>query len=176
MRARRVIICGGGTGGHLFPALVLGRTLRAQDPAVEITFIGSDRPAERDLMTRQGVRFIPLRIEGLKGRGWRSLRAILLLPAAFLKAFRILRRVEPDLVVGVGSYSSGPVVLLASLLHRSTLLLEQNVRPGFTNRLLLGRARKIVAAFEASLPYLKGKGVVLGNPSRGKFTRAGSTC
>jgi len=169
MRTRRVIICGGGTGGHLFPALVLGRALRAQDPAVEITFIGSDRPAERDLMTRQGVPFISLRIEGLKGRGLRSLRALFLLPAAFWKSFRILRRVKPDLVVGVGSYSSGPVVLLASLMGRPTLLLEQNVQPGFTNRRLLGRARKVVAAFETSLPYLKGKGVVLGNPVREEF-------
>jgi len=171
MTTRKVIICGGGTGGHLFPALVVGRTLQAKNPNVEITYLGSDRPAERDLMTRHGARFIALRIEGLKGRGPHGLRALTLLPFAFLKTFQILLRLKPVLVIGVGSYSSGPAVLLASMMRIPTLLLEQNVRPGFTNRRLIGRARKIVAAFEATLPYLKGKGLVLGNPVREEFAR-----
>ena len=169
MRNKRVIISGGGTGGHLFPALVLGRKLSQTDSAVELTFVGSGRQAERAIMSRHEVRFVPMRIEGLKGRGWRSLKAVSLLPGAFLRSLGLLVRTKPALVVGVGGYSSGPIVLLASWMRIPTLILEQNVRPGFTNRLLLRWVRKAVASFEASLPYLKGKGVCLGNPVREEF-------
>jgi UDP-N-acetylglucosamine--N-acetylmuramyl-(pentapeptide) pyrophosphoryl-undecaprenol N-acetylglucosamine transferase len=169
MSAPRVIISGGGTGGHLFPALVLGRRLAEAVPGLEIIHVGSGRPAERALMARQNVRFLSLRVEGLKGRGWRSLRSLVLLPAAFARAFLLLRETKPGLVVGVGGYSSGPVVLLAAWTGIPTMILEQNVRPGFTNRLLLPWVRTAVAAFEISLPRLKGKGVFLGNPVREAF-------
>ncbi len=171
MSGRQVVICGGGTGGHLFPALVLGRVLREKDPELEVTFIGSDRPAERDLMARHGARFIALRIEGLKGRGLKSLKGLALLPFAFLRSYRILRRLRPQMVVGVGSYSSGPVGVAASWLKIPLLLLEQNVVPGFTNRRLLGRAAMVAASFRETLPHLKGKGVFLGNPVREEFYR-----
>jgi len=169
MKGKRVIISGGGTGGHLFPALVLGRALGQADPAVELTFVGGGRDAERTIMSRYEVRFVPMRIEGLKGRGLRSLKGFALLPGAFLRSLGLLLRTKPALVVGVGGYSSGPIVLLASWLRIPTLILEQNVRPGFTNRLLLRWVRKAVAAFDASLPYLKGKGICLGNPVREGF-------
>jgi UDP-N-acetylglucosamine--N-acetylmuramyl-(pentapeptide) pyrophosphoryl-undecaprenol N-acetylglucosamine transferase len=120
-------------------------------------------------MARHKVRFIPLRIEGLKGRGFRSLPSLVLLPASFLRALGILLRTKPRLVVGVGGYSSGPLVLLAAWLKIPTMILEQNVRPGFTNRLLLPWVRTAVAAFEATLPCLRGKGVFLGNPVREGF-------
>ncbi|MDP2914350.1 MAG: undecaprenyldiphospho-muramoylpentapeptide beta-N-acetylglucosaminyltransferase [Candidatus Aminicenantes bacterium] len=169
MREKRVIISGGGTGGHLFPALVLGQKLSQKDPKIELTFVGSGRETERTIVARHEVRFVPMRIEGLKGRGWRRLKALALLPGAFLKSLGLLMRIKPALVVGVGGYSSGPIVLLASWLRIPTLILEQNVRPGFTNRLLLRWVKKAVAAFEASLPYFKGKGVCLGNPVREEF-------
>ncbi|MBM3310345.1 MAG: undecaprenyldiphospho-muramoylpentapeptide beta-N-acetylglucosaminyltransferase [Candidatus Aminicenantes bacterium] len=169
MNAPRVILSGGGTGGHLFPALVLGRRLAEAVRGLEMTYVGSGRPGERALMARQNVRFLSLRVEGLKGRGWRSLRAIALLPASFARAFLILRETKPRLVVGVGGYSSGPVVLLAAWMGIPTMILEQNVRPGFTNRLLLPWVRTAVAAFEVSLPHFKGKGVFLGNPIREAF-------
>jgi UDP-N-acetylglucosamine--N-acetylmuramyl-(pentapeptide) pyrophosphoryl-undecaprenol N-acetylglucosamine transferase len=171
MTHRDVVICGGGTGGHLYPALVLGRTLHKKDPSVKVTFIGSNRTAERELMARHGVRFIALNVEGLKGRGLRKLKSLALLPFALLRSYLILFRIKPALVVGVGSYSSGTVVLAASRMKIPILLLEQNVYPGFTNRRLLGRAQRVVAAFEASLAHLKGKGVFLGNPVREEFAR-----
>jgi len=169
MRKKRVIISGGGTGGHLFPALVLGQKLGQKDPGLELTFVGSGRETERTIMARHKVCFVPMRIEGLKGRGRRGFKALALLPGAFLKSLGLLIRIKPALVVGVGGYSSGPIVLLASWLRIPTLILEQNVRPGFTNRILLRWVKKAVAAFEASLPYLKGKGVCLGNPVREEF-------
>ncbi len=169
MKERRVVISGGGTGGHLYPALAVGRRLREADPALRLTFVGSRRAVEMSIMEEQGVDFVPLRIEGLKGRGLRSLRGMALLPFAFLRSLGLLVRLRPRLVVGVGGYSSGPIVLLASGLRIPTLILEQNVQPGYTNRLLVRRAKKAVAAFEATLPAFRGKGVWLGNPVREEF-------
>jgi UDP-N-acetylglucosamine--N-acetylmuramyl-(pentapeptide) pyrophosphoryl-undecaprenol N-acetylglucosamine transferase len=169
MRPRRAIISGGGTGGHLYPALVLGRKLREQDPRLELTFVGGGREAEREILAREDVRYVPMRIEGLIGRGRRGLCAAALLPGAFLTSLGLLARLRPRLVVGVGGYSSGPIVLLAALLAIPTLILEQNVKPGFTNRMLVRWARKAAVAFEASLPYFRGKGVHLGNPVRPEF-------
>jgi UDP-N-acetylglucosamine--N-acetylmuramyl-(pentapeptide) pyrophosphoryl-undecaprenol N-acetylglucosamine transferase len=169
MSERRVVISGGGTGGHLYPALTVGRKLREADPMLRLTFVGSRRPVEMRIMDEQGVDFIPLRIEGLKSRGLKSLRGLAFLPFSFPKSFALLVRLRPRLVVGVGGYSSGPVVLLASWLRIPTLILEQNVRPGYTNRLLVRRAKKAVAAFEATLPAFKSKGVWLGNPVREEF-------
>lgn len=170
MRATRVVISGGGTGGHLFPALVLGRKLSERDPRLLLTFVGSGREAERAIMARHGAEFVPMKIEGLKSRGLRSLRGLALLPGAFLRSLVLLIRLRPRLVIGVGGYSSGPIVLLASILRIPTLILEQNARPGFTNRVLLGWVRKAVAAFDSSLGEFRGKAVALGNPVRDEFT------
>jgi len=171
MRGRSVVISGGGTGGHLYPALAVGRKLVEKDPGIRLNFIGSHRPIEKDLMERSGAHFIPMRIEGIKGRGLKSLRTMLLLPFALIRSFFLLTRLKPGLVIGVGGYSSGPVVLMASLLRIPTLILEQNSTPGFTNRLLIRWAKKAVVAFEDSLAHFKGKGIFLGNPVREEFYR-----
>ena len=169
MKTRRVFISGGGTGGHLYPALVLGRTLRNADPGLEIVFVGSRRAAERRILATQNVRSISMSIEGLKGRGLKSFRGLALLPGAFLKSLSLLVRLRPGLVVGVGGYSSGPLVLTASWLRIPTLIMEQNVRPGFTNRMLARWVKKAVVAFDDSLPFFRGKGIRLGNPVRDEF-------
>jgi UDP-N-acetylglucosamine--N-acetylmuramyl-(pentapeptide) pyrophosphoryl-undecaprenol N-acetylglucosamine transferase len=173
MKARRVIISGGGTGGHLYPALAVGEKLRARDSGLRLTFVGSQRAIEKSLMDRQGVHFIPLKIEGIRGRGLRSLKTLALLPFAFLRSLAILAKLRPRLVIGVGGYSSGPIVLAASLSGIPTLILEQNLTPGFTNRLLTRWTKKAVVAFENSLVFFKGKGVWLGNPVREEFYRLG---
>jgi UDP-N-acetylglucosamine--N-acetylmuramyl-(pentapeptide) pyrophosphoryl-undecaprenol N-acetylglucosamine transferase len=170
MGAQRIVISGGGTGGHLYPALVLARTLREMEPAVEILHVGSRREAERRIMAAQGVRFETLPVEGLAGGGRKAIQGLALLPAAFLKSYRLLRRFKPGLVVGVGGFSSGPIVWLASRMGIPTLIMESNVRPGFTNRRLAGRADRAVAAFEATLACFPGNGVLLGNPVRPEFT------
>jgi len=169
VKERRIIISGGGTGGHLYPALVVGRKLREMDEAVELTYVGSHRDVEKRIMDEHGVQFIPMRIEGLKGRGFKSLKSLAVLPLSFVQSFSILRRVKPGLVIGVGGFSSGPIVLLAAWLRIPTLILEQNARPGFTNRLLARWVRRAVVAFESSLPYFRGKGACLGNPVREEF-------
>ena len=169
MSARAVIISGGGTGGHIYPALAVGRKLKQKDPSLELTFVGTGRDVERKIMEKSGVNFLPLRIEGLKGRGLKSLRSLFLLPSSFFRSAAILKRLRPRLVIGAGGYGSGPIVLLASLRKTPTLIMEQNVHPGLTNRLLARWVRKAVVSFETTLPAFRGKGVLLGNPVRDEF-------
>lgn len=169
MKKRRVIISGGGTGGHLYPALSVGQKLKEKDPSIHLTFIGTSRGLEKNIIERQGVNFIPLKIEGLKRKGLKTIQSLFLLPSAFAKSLAILLQVKPNLVIGVGGYSSGPIVLLASLMKIPTIILEQNLFPGLTNRLLIPWVRKAVVSFKGSLPYFKGKGIFLGNPVREEF-------
>jgi UDP-N-acetylglucosamine--N-acetylmuramyl-(pentapeptide) pyrophosphoryl-undecaprenol N-acetylglucosamine transferase len=169
MKMRKIIISGGGTGGHLYPALAVGEKLRERDPSIEIYFVGSSRLLEKSIMERYKANFIPLKIEGLKGKGLKTLKSLALLPYGFLKSIYVLFHIRPALVIGVGGYSSGPIVLLASWLRIPTLIMEQNLKPGLTNRLLLPWVRKAVVAFEGSIPYFKGKGYVTGNPTREEF-------
>jgi UDP-N-acetylglucosamine--N-acetylmuramyl-(pentapeptide) pyrophosphoryl-undecaprenol N-acetylglucosamine transferase len=169
MKKRTVIISGGGTGGHIYPALAVGRKLQERNGGLRLTFVGSRRSVEKDLMEKFRVDFIPMKIEGFKGKGLRVIKSGLLLPASFIKSLSILVRLRPDLVIGVGGFSSGPIVLLASWLRIPTLILEQNVLPGFTNRLLIRWVKIAVAAFQSSLPAFKGKGIYFGNPVREEF-------
>lgn len=170
MKGRRVIISGGGTAGHLYPALAVSMMLKEREPNIAITFIGSNRDIEKNIMKHHKADFISLKIEGIKGKGLRSIRSLFLLPFAFLRSLAILIRLKPRLVIGVGGYSSGPIVLLASWIRIPTLLMEQNLQPGFTNRMLLRWVRKAVVSFKDSVPYFKGKGIFMGNPTRREFS------
>ena len=169
MKEKNIIISGGGTAGHIHPALALGRKLKERDPDCALTFVGSTRSLEKRIMAHYKAHFIPLKIEGIKGRGFKTLKSLLLLPLSFLKSGAILIRKKPDLVIGVGGYSSGPIVLLASWFRIPTLIMEQNIYPGLTNRLLRRWVRKAVVSFERSLPNFKGKGIFIGNPVREEF-------
>jgi UDP-N-acetylglucosamine--N-acetylmuramyl-(pentapeptide) pyrophosphoryl-undecaprenol N-acetylglucosamine transferase len=169
MRKPSIIISGGGTGGHLYPALVVGRKLLAIEPGLGLTYVGTRREVEQKIMADHGVKFVPMRIEGLMGRGLKSLRALIILPLAFAHSLALLVQTRPGLVIGVGGYSSGPIVLLASWFRIPTVILEQNARPGFTNRLLARWVSRAVVAFASTLPAFKGKGIVLGNPVREEF-------
>jgi UDP-N-acetylglucosamine--N-acetylmuramyl-(pentapeptide) pyrophosphoryl-undecaprenol N-acetylglucosamine transferase len=167
---RRVLFSGGGTAGHLYPALAVGRRLRERWPDMKVTFVGGSRKLEKTLMDYHQADFIPLKIEGLKGRGWKTLRSLFLLPFAFLKTIVLLIKIRPHLSIGVGGYSSGPVVLLSALMGIPTLIMEQNALPGFTNRLLRRWAKKAAVSFPAALDYFGDKGVLTGNPVREEFT------
>jgi len=169
MKEKKVIISGGGTAGHLYPALAVGDKLKEIDPALHLTFVGSRREVEKNIMKHHQANFIALKIEGIKGRGLKAIKSLLLLPLSFMKSFAILLRIKPNLVIGAGGYSSGPIVLLASLMKIPTLILEQNLYPGFTNRLLIPRVRKAVVSFKNSLPSFKEKGIFMGNPVREEF-------
>lgn len=169
MRKKRIIISGGGTGGHLYPALAIGKKMKERNPRIQIVYVGGTRELERKIMEHHDAAFFPLKIEGLKGKGIKALKSLAFLPLAFAKSLAIVSKTKPCLVVGAGGYSSGPIVLVSSWMKIPTLILEQNKTPGLTNRLLLPWVRKAVTAFESSLPYFKGKGIFLGNPVREEF-------
>jgi UDP-N-acetylglucosamine--N-acetylmuramyl-(pentapeptide) pyrophosphoryl-undecaprenol N-acetylglucosamine transferase len=170
MRPIRVVIAGGGTGGHLYPGIAVARELLARRPDARITFAGTARGIEARVVPREGFELDVLRSAGLKGTSPAArIRGLLLLPLSALDAWSILSRRSPDLVIGVGGYSSGPVVLLAALRRTPTLLLEQNAVPGLTNRLLARAVSAAAVTFDSTAGYFGRRAIVAGNPVRPEF-------
>jgi UDP-N-acetylglucosamine--N-acetylmuramyl-(pentapeptide) pyrophosphoryl-undecaprenol N-acetylglucosamine transferase len=170
MKPLRILIAGGGTGGHLFPGIAVAReVLRRQSDAV-VTFAGTARGIESRVIPREGFSLDVLRSAGIKSTSLQArLRGLSLLPLSGLDAWRILSRRSPDVVIGVGGYSSGPVVLAAAARRIPTLLLEQNAVPGLTNRLLARVVSNAAVTFESTVGFFGGKGFVTGNPVRPEF-------
>jgi UDP-N-acetylglucosamine--N-acetylmuramyl-(pentapeptide) pyrophosphoryl-undecaprenol N-acetylglucosamine transferase len=170
MKPVRVVIAGGGTGGHLYPGIAVARELLRRSPDSVVTFAGTSRGIESRVVPREGFQLDVLRSAGLKGRSaMASLRSVALLPLGGVDAWRIVSRRSPDLVVGVGGYSSGPVVGVAALRGIPTLLLEQNAVPGLTNRILAHFVRAAAVTFESTVSYFGRRGFVAGNPVRPEF-------
>lgn len=163
----RVLIAGGGTGGHLFPGLAVAEALRADGAQVEVRFVGTRNGLEARLVPEHGYPLDLIDVAGIKGRGLAGLRDALRLPGAALQSLRLLRRYRPDVVLGVGGYAAGPVVLLAALLRYPTAILEQNSVPGITNR-ALGRVvdRVFIAFPEAASFFPQKRTALVGNPIR----------
>lgn len=166
----RLVIAGGGTGGHLYPGLAVARELLARLPTAVVTFAGTRSGIEARVLPREGFVLDVIRSAGIKGKGLGDrLRGVSLLPLGAVDAWRILARRAPHVVVGVGGYSSGPVVLAASLRRVPSLVLEQNAVPGLTNRLLAHAVDAAAVTYEEALPWFRGKGFVSGNPVRPGF-------
>ena len=165
----RILIAGGGTGGHLYPGIALARELQRRDPSAAVSFVGTASGIEARVVPRENFPLDLIRVAGLKGksRGDR-LKGFLLLPLAALDAWRVLSIRKPDVVVGVGGFASGPVLLLAAVRGYPTMLLEQNALPGITNRLLARVVRAAAVNFAAALSYFP-TGFVAGNPVRPEF-------
>ena len=170
MRALRVVIAGGGTGGHLYPGIAVARELLRREPGAIVTFAGTARGIESRVVPREGFELDQLRSAGLKGTSAAArIRGVLLLPLSAIDAWRIVSRRRPGLVIGVGGYSSGPVVLAAAIRRIPTLLLEQNAVPGLTNRLLSHVVSAAAVTFETTLGFFGRRGFVTGNPVRPEF-------
>jgi len=167
----RVLIAASGTGGHLFPGLALAEAFRRRDPATEVTFVGTARGVEMAVVPRAGFALEQIEIAGLKRVGWRQalLTLLWLVPKSLWQSWRILRRRRPDVVIGVGGYTSGPVVLMAALMGIPTLILEPNAAPGFTNRVLAPWVRAVAVAFPEAASVFGAKARVTGNPVRPEF-------
>lgn len=167
-RPRTIVIAGGGTGGHVYPGLALAAELLAQDPSLTIRWIGSRGRIEERAVPRAGIAIEYLDVPFLKGRrGGALLKAVAGLPAAGVQAVAAVRRHRPAAVIGLGGFVSGPVGVAAKVMGVPLFLLEQNARPGITNRELARVATAVYASFDASLGFFaKEKALALGNPVR----------
>jgi len=165
-----VLIAGGGTGGHLYPGIAVARELLARAPEAQVTFVGTAAGIESRVVPREGFRLELIRSAGLKGKSIGALaRGVGLLPLSALDAALVIGRVRPSVVIGVGGYSSGPVVALAAIRGIPTLLMEQNAVPGVTNRLLARLVRAAAVTYEQSVALFGRKAFVAGNPVRPEF-------
>ena len=168
MKKIKIIIAGGGTGGHLFPGVAIAEKFLQKNSQNEVLFVNTGNQLERRVLKSLNFNFETLKIEGIKGRKFFvKIRATLKIPKAFIKSFLILRRYKPDVVIGMGSYSSGPIILVAYLLRIKTAICEQNIFPGITNRVLSKIVNRVYLSFEntKSLKHLK-KSIISGNPVR----------
>ncbi len=164
----RVLIVGGGTGGHLFPAIALAEAFQSRDPTAQLHFVVTPRTADARMMRERGYRYQVLEVEGLLGRGLLGRgRALVKLVPAFLRSWRLIQRFQPDLILGVGGYVTGPVILAGRFLKVTCAIQEQNAIPGVTNRLLGRWVDRVYVAFDRAVGYFpRGKSRITGNPIR----------
>ncbi|HMF41824.1 MAG TPA: undecaprenyldiphospho-muramoylpentapeptide beta-N-acetylglucosaminyltransferase [Polyangia bacterium] len=169
-RPLRILVAGGGTGGHLYPGIAIAEEVKTATGG-EAVFVGTARGLETKLVPAAGFPLELVKVSGLKRMGLRGLlRGLARLPAAFIESARILRRHRPDVVLGVGGYASGPLVFAAALLGYPTAIQEQNSQPGFTNRVLGKLVRRVFVAFDdAAARFARGKVRFTGNPVRRSF-------
>ncbi|MEW5978057.1 MAG: undecaprenyldiphospho-muramoylpentapeptide beta-N-acetylglucosaminyltransferase [Acidobacteriota bacterium] len=168
--AARVLIAGGGTGGHVYPGIAIAKEIQRRRPDTVILFVGTDRGLETRIVPAEGFRLETITVSGLKGKsGVRQLKSLFEIPASLWQCRRILAAFKPSVVVGVGGYASGPPLLLAALRGIPTLIQEQNALPGLTNRLLARFVNKVATAFAESERYFGSKAVLTGNPVRPEF-------
>ena len=172
----RIIVSGGGTGGHIYPALTIVRAIQKKISDAEFLYVGTKDGLEADIVPKEGLAFETVNIQGFK----RSLTPENLVRGAqafggVVKAMSIVRRFKPDVAVGTGGYVCGPILLASSLMGIPTLIQEQNVMPGVTNR-LLSRFVSCIAmgTKEAAEHFPKGKRVFTGNPIREEVMKARS--
>ena len=165
-----LLIAGGGTGGHLYPGIAVARELMARMPDASVTFVGTAAGIEARVVPREGFTLDVIRSAGLKGKSLASLaRGVGLLPLSAVDAWNVISRRRPSVVIGVGGYSSGPVLALAALRRIPTLLMEQNAMPGLTNRRLAPFVDAAAVTYPDAVSYFGRKAFVAGNPVRPEF-------
>jgi UDP-N-acetylglucosamine--N-acetylmuramyl-(pentapeptide) pyrophosphoryl-undecaprenol N-acetylglucosamine transferase len=167
----KVIIAGGGTGGHLFPGVAVAKEILARYPGAEIIFVTAGTNIESHILANAGFEQETISVEGIKGRGWwKAIKAIFKLPYSLIQSINIIKRFSPGFVLGVGGYSAGPVCLAARLMKIHGAIHEQNSFPGLTNRLLCRIMDMVFISFEESRAYFPAGAVFLtGNPIRSGF-------
>src|SRR5512143_868096 len=153
---KTMMVAGGGTGGHIYPAIAIAREYVARDASRKAVFVGTEYGLERTIVPKAGFPLEFISVGGLKGKGGLDLlRNVARLPLGFIQAFRLVGKHRPNVVLGVGGYSSGPVLLAAVLRGVPTIIHEANAFPGLANRALSRFVTKVAAAFPEALPRLK---------------------
>jgi UDP-N-acetylglucosamine--N-acetylmuramyl-(pentapeptide) pyrophosphoryl-undecaprenol N-acetylglucosamine transferase len=167
----KVIISGGGTGGHIFPAISIANALRKIDPATEILFVGAEGRMEMEKIPAAGYDIIGLPVAGLyRSLSFKNFSVLIKLLKSLKKAKKVIKDFAPDVVVGVGGYASGPVLRQAGKMGIPTLIQEQNSYAGVTNKLLAKKASTICVAYDGMEKYFPHEKIIkTGNPVRQNF-------
>ncbi|MBL7543519.1 MAG: undecaprenyldiphospho-muramoylpentapeptide beta-N-acetylglucosaminyltransferase [Bdellovibrionaceae bacterium] len=166
---KTIIIAGGGTGGHIYPALTIAKAIQSLNPELHVEFVGTPEGLESKIIPKAGFKITYISVGKLnyKGGFLKKIKTILQLPWAFVRSLALVIEKKPILVLGVGGYASGPFVLASSVLGIPTALWEPNAYPGMTNRILSRFVRKTFLVFEESRQKMKAKRIaVLGLPVR----------
>jgi UDP-N-acetylglucosamine--N-acetylmuramyl-(pentapeptide) pyrophosphoryl-undecaprenol N-acetylglucosamine transferase len=164
----RVILAGGGTGGHLFPGLAVAREFQSRDAMTEILFVGTEQGIEARVLPKEGFKLETISIKGLKGRGLRGLMdALTGIPKSLIQSFGIIKRFRPNFIIGLGGYASGPLLVAGKMKRIRCAIMEQNLRPGFTNKILARLVNRVFTAYPESASHFPGAKVLeTGNPVR----------
>ncbi|MDH5637125.1 MAG: undecaprenyldiphospho-muramoylpentapeptide beta-N-acetylglucosaminyltransferase [Nitrospinota bacterium] len=168
----KLIITGGGTGGHIYPGVAVARELAARGAEHNVVWVGARRGLESTIVPKEGIPYLSLKVTALKGMGFfYRIGSLVNLAKAVAHSVGIISREKPDAVLGVGGYASGPMGLAAIFMRRPLALAEQNASPGFTNRWLAKGASTVFTSWPGSETYFpEGKTVMAGNPVRSEFT------
>jgi len=173
----RLVVAGGGTGGHLYPGIAVAREVTEEGG--EVLFIGTEAGIEARVLPREGFRLVTIRAGRFKGMGLtEKIRALMLVPVGIMASMRTFKEFRPDTVLGVGGYASLSAVAAARLVRIPVVIQEQNAYPGLTNRTLGRFADKVALGFKEAAPFFpEGSSVHTGNPVRsglGEADRSGS--
>jgi UDP-N-acetylglucosamine--N-acetylmuramyl-(pentapeptide) pyrophosphoryl-undecaprenol N-acetylglucosamine transferase len=166
----KLLIAGGGTGGHVFPALAIAQEWLSRGKEREVVLVGTERGIEMKLVPQAGLPLETLRVAGLKGKGGATLvKNLVMLAPGILDARRVLRKHKPVAAFGVGGYAAGPMLLATWLSRIPNVIFEPNAEPGLTNRLLAKLSKRIATGYEISAQAWGKKAIVTGCPVRGEF-------
>ncbi|MFZ4450235.1 undecaprenyldiphospho-muramoylpentapeptide beta-N-acetylglucosaminyltransferase [Salibacterium aidingense] len=168
----KVVVTGGGTGGHIYPALALVKEIQRLEPGSEFIYIGTENGLESDIVPRSGIRFETINISGFQRKlTWKNIRTIWRFWRGTARAKQIMKGFGADIVIGTGGYVAGPVVFAASKLDIPSLIHEQNSVPGLTNKFLSRYVDKVAVSFEDSAAYFPAEKVrYTGNPRASEVT------
>ncbi|MDU3192579.1 MAG: glycosyltransferase, partial [Finegoldia magna] len=168
-----IIVSGGGTGGHIYPAISLIEELKKRDENNKILYVGTEKGLESSIVPKLGIDFKTIHVRGIPRKiNANSFKALKELFKGLKEANKILKEFKPDLVIGTGGYVSGPILYKATKTKAKVAFHEQNSFPGVTNRILSRYVDRYFVTFEESIKYFKNqeKAVVTGNPIRNRFT------
>ena len=167
----RIIVSGGGTGGHIFPAIAIANALKEKDPTIKVLFVGANDRMEMEKVPAAGYKIIGLPVRGFNRKNlFKNIVVIFKLIKSLFIARKIIKRFRPDAVVGVGGYASGPVLRAACRKWIPAVIQEQNSYAGVTNKLLARKVNKICVAYEGMERFFpKEKIILTGNPVRGEL-------
>jgi UDP-N-acetylglucosamine--N-acetylmuramyl-(pentapeptide) pyrophosphoryl-undecaprenol N-acetylglucosamine transferase len=166
----KLLIAGGGTGGHVFPAIAIAKEWLSRGKERDVVLVGTQRGLEMKLVPQAGLPLETLRVAGLKGKGGATLvKNLAMLGPGLLDAVRVLRRHRPVAAFGVGGYAAGPMMLATWMNGVSNIIFEPNAEPGFTNRVLARISTRIAAGYQRSASALGAKAIVTGCPVREEF-------